>query len=150
MAENHSAELLPMRLRAKMPVPVADPLPPSGPIDLFDPARLMEDRATRDWLWHGIEQLSEPLRLVTLLRYFTGVTSYEQIAGICCVPVGTVRSRLSKARATLARRLAQNVDWPVERPHGISMCQRSRMPSRTRNSTPCPIPGCSGWCSWRC
>ena len=40
-----------------------------------------------------------------LLRHFTGVTAYEQIAAICGIPVGTVRSRLSHGRRVLAERL---------------------------------------------
>jgi RNA polymerase sigma-70 factor (ECF subfamily) len=73
-----------------------------------DPALLLEDHAARDWVWHAVEQLSEPLRLVTLLRYFTGVKTYEQIGAVCGIPVGTVRSRLSKARSALARQLRES------------------------------------------
>jgi RNA polymerase sigma factor (sigma-70 family) len=94
-----------MQLRANVPVPVADELPSPHLIDAADPARLLEDEAARDWVWHGVEQLSEPLRVVTLLRYFTGITTYDRIAALCEIPIGTVRSRLSKARAILARQL---------------------------------------------
>lgn len=94
-----------MQLRAKLPVPVADPLPAPGLDVVSDPALLIEAHAARDWVWHAVEQLSEPLRLVTLLRYFTSVRSYDQIGALCGIPVGTVRSRLSKARATLAAQL---------------------------------------------
>jgi hypothetical protein len=37
-----------------------------------------------------------------MLRYFGGVSSYEQIAALCGVPVGTVRSRLNQAKLKLA------------------------------------------------
>jgi hypothetical protein len=50
--------------------------------------------------------LSANLRLVTMLRYFTGVTAYEHIAQLCAVPVGTVRSRLSQARLKLSAALS--------------------------------------------
>ncbi|MEK8105027.1 sigma factor-like helix-turn-helix DNA-binding protein [Micromonospora sp. M12] len=56
----------------------------------------------RDWVWHSIGRLSETDRLVTLLRYFSDASSYEQIAAVCGVPIGTVRSRLSHARHALA------------------------------------------------
>jgi RNA polymerase sigma factor (sigma-70 family) len=97
-----------MQLRANLPVPAAGPLPASRLAEAADPAVLLEDHAARDWVWHAVEQLSEPLRVVTLLRYFTGVTTYEQIGAICGIPVGTVRSRLSKARSTLARQLRES------------------------------------------
>ncbi|RQX15257.1 sigma-70 family RNA polymerase sigma factor, partial [Micromonospora ureilytica] len=66
------------------------------------PEEALDRAAMRDWVWHSIEQLSEPDRLVTLLRYFSDASSYEQIAAVCGVPVGTVRSRLSHARRALA------------------------------------------------
>lgn len=72
-----------------------------------DPERLLESHAMRDWVWAGIEELSPTLRLPLVLRHFTeGLTSYERIAQVCGVPVGTVRSRLSQARAKLAEALA--------------------------------------------
>jgi RNA polymerase sigma-70 factor (ECF subfamily) len=81
--------------------PVAQvPLPPDG----VTPEHLLESHALRDWIWAAVETLSPTLRLPVVLRYFsTGITSYAQIAEACAVPVGTVRSRLSQARALLAR-----------------------------------------------
>lgn len=70
-----------------------------------DPARLLERQATRDWVWRAMEDLTPPLRLVLMFRYFTGVTAYQDIAQACGVPVGTVRSRLSEARGRLVRGL---------------------------------------------
>jgi RNA polymerase sigma factor (sigma-70 family) len=67
----------------------------------------IEDGALRDWVWTALERLSEPLRLAVMLRYFTGASSYETIAGISGVPVGTVRSRLSAAKAKLAEELLE-------------------------------------------
>jgi RNA polymerase sigma-70 factor, ECF subfamily len=70
-----------------------------------DPEQVLERHAMRDWIWHTIEELSPALRLPLMLRHFSGVTSYDQIAAACEVPVGTVRSRLSQARAKLAEAL---------------------------------------------
>jgi RNA polymerase sigma factor (sigma-70 family) len=97
-----------MHVRANVPVPVAEPLPAYGIAEAADPAVLLENHAARDWVWHAVGQLSEPLRVVTLLRYFTGAMTYEQIGAVCGIPVGTVRSRLSKARSTLARHLRES------------------------------------------
>lgn len=75
-----------------------------------DPAQLLERHATRDWVWQAVENLSPPLRLVVMLRYFSGVTAYTDIARACGVPVGTVRSRLSEARGKLERALLATAD----------------------------------------
>ncbi|GAA4581480.1 sigma-70 family RNA polymerase sigma factor [Planotetraspora phitsanulokensis] len=94
-----------MQVRSRTAVPVGDLqalAPPSGELD---PEALLERCAMRDWVWHAVEQLSPNLRLVTMLRYFTGVTAYEDIAEVCAVPVGTVRSRLNQARAKLSEAL---------------------------------------------
>jgi RNA polymerase sigma factor (sigma-70 family) len=69
--------------------------------------RAIEQLALRDWVWTALERLSEPLRLVVVLRYFTAANSYAAIAELCGVPVGTVRSRLNAARAKLADELLQ-------------------------------------------
>ena len=75
-------------------------------------AREVDRAAQRDWIWTALERLSEPLRLVILLRHFTGVTSYAEMAALCDVPVGTIRSRLNAARAQLAEALLATVEEP--------------------------------------
>lgn len=74
------------------------------------PEEMLDRTALRDWVWHAIGELSEADRLVTLLRHFSGVTAYDQIAALCGLPVGTVRSRLSHARRVLAERLRDSAD----------------------------------------
>jgi Sigma-70, region 4 len=69
--------------------------------------RAIDDGALRDWVWTALERLSEPLRVAVMLRYFTGASSYEAIAELCGIPVGTVRSRLSAAKAKLAEELLE-------------------------------------------
>jgi hypothetical protein len=65
----------------------------------------VEQLALRDWVWAALEDLPEQLRLVTLLRFFGHGHSYAEIAQLCGVPVGTVRSRLHQAKAELGARL---------------------------------------------
>ena len=77
---------------------------------LPDPAEVIDRHALRDWVWSALEDLSPGLRLVTMLRYFTDVTSYEDIAALCAAPVGTVRSRLHQARTQLAGALLRSAD----------------------------------------
>ena len=77
------------------------------------PEQWLERNALRDWVWEALEELSPVLRMPLVLRYFaTGVTSYERIAEVCGVPVGTVRSRLSQGRTKLAAALATTADAP--------------------------------------
>jgi RNA polymerase sigma factor (sigma-70 family) len=75
-----------------------------------DPTELLGRLATRDWVWHALAELSPPLRLVVMLRYFSGLTAYQDIADACGVPVGTVRSRLNEARRRLSRALLATAD----------------------------------------
>jgi RNA polymerase sigma factor (sigma-70 family) len=65
----------------------------------------VEHLAVRDWVWAALDRLSDPLRLTAMLRYFSRVTSYEDIAAVCGVPVGTVRSRLNQAKLKLSEEL---------------------------------------------
>ena len=52
---------------------------------------------TRELIERSLDELSEPQRVALLLREWQGF-SYEEIAEILQLPIGTVRSRLSKAR----------------------------------------------------
>ncbi|GAB2834938.1 sigma-70 family RNA polymerase sigma factor [Actinoallomurus bryophytorum] len=90
-----------MRLRAPAMVPFTGDFASKAPT----PEQIVDEHALRDWVWHAIEELSPPLRTAVMLRHFSEITSYEQIAAACEVPVGTVRSRLSQARAKLAEAL---------------------------------------------
>jgi RNA polymerase sigma-70 factor (ECF subfamily) len=75
------------------------------------PEQVLERNALRDWVWEAIEELSPSLRMPLILRHFsTGITSYEQIAEACAIPLGTVRSRLSQGRAKLIEALAATAD----------------------------------------
>ncbi|WLW58140.1 RNA polymerase sigma factor [Streptomyces sp. YU58] len=76
------------------------------PADGTTPEEVLQSHALRDWIWEAVEALTPTLRLPVVLRYFsTGITSYQQIAEACAVPVTTVRSRLSQARGALAQAL---------------------------------------------
>lgn len=61
-----------------------------------------------------ISALSVEKRLTILLRYFSAYNSYKEIAHIMDVPVGTVRSRLSKAREELQQ-------MPQDQPPALSI-----------------------------
>ncbi|MFI5844005.1 RNA polymerase sigma factor [Catenuloplanes sp. NPDC051500] len=94
-----------MRLRsARRATPVADPeplLPAGGP----RPDEALDRAAERDWVRHAVGVLPEPVREAMMLRYWTDYSSYQRIADVCGVPVGTVRSRLRDGRRALTATL---------------------------------------------
>lgn len=54
----------------------------------------------------AVDDLQEDLRTALMLREFDGL-SYEEIAEIMVCPVGTVRSRIFRARETIEKNIAQ-------------------------------------------
>ncbi len=98
-----------MRLRtrpAATPTVLADRLADPKP----SPEQILESHALRDWIWSSLDELSEALQQVVLLRYFSSAHSYSEIAAMCGVPIGTVRSRLNQARARLAKTMRDNAE----------------------------------------
>lgn len=61
-----------------------------------------EKAGNRDALYGIMAKLPLHLRETVMLRYLTGYNSYDQIAAITGVPVGTVRSRLSDSKKKLS------------------------------------------------
>ena len=60
--------------------------------------------STQSRLYTILTQLPEVLRSTLLLRYFSTHQSYNEIAEILSIPVGTVRSRLNEAKLKLAEK----------------------------------------------
>jgi RNA polymerase sigma-70 factor (ECF subfamily) len=96
-----------MRRRRLEPEEVVDAdatllaIPDLGP----DPLRCLESQETGGRIRDAVDALPAPLRTVLLLRDAEGL-SYDDIARVLSVPLGTVRSRLHNARAMLVRTLA--------------------------------------------
>ncbi len=67
-----------------------------------DPSAAAIDRETIAALWAAVERLSAKYRLVIALFYQEGL-SYEEIAELLALPLGTVKSHLSRARRALAK-----------------------------------------------
>jgi RNA polymerase sigma factor (sigma-70 family) len=64
----------------------------------------LDSHSTQGRLYSALTLLPETLRTAMLLRYFSSFQSYNQIAEILAVPIGTVRSRLNEGKSKLAEK----------------------------------------------
>jgi len=93
--------------------------PPDADVDAelaeqLDAGELLKDRATPEQylmeeevgkvIWQAIEDLPDDLRTAIMLREIEGM-SYEEIATAMDCPIGTVRSRIFRAREAIDTRL---------------------------------------------
>jgi RNA polymerase sigma-70 factor (ECF subfamily) len=71
-----------------------------------------EKIGNRDALHSILTELPLHLRQTVMLRYLTGYNSYDEIAAITGVPIGTVRSRLSDSKKKLSKlwKLSNDID----------------------------------------
>jgi RNA polymerase sigma-70 factor (ECF subfamily) len=69
-------------------------------VESDDPEAILLEGADREVLRQALEALPAEFREVVVLRELEGL-SYKKIAGIADVPVGTVMSRLARARKRL-------------------------------------------------
>jgi RNA polymerase sigma-70 factor (ECF subfamily) len=70
------------------------------------PEVLLLRSALQRHLNQAVEALPVEFREVFVLREMEGL-SYKQIAGVACIPMGTVMSRLSRARRQLQAALGR-------------------------------------------
>ncbi len=82
---------------AQVPLDVAASIPAPG----------IAHPADQDVLRQAVDQLSDKQRAVVVLRYFLEL-SYDEIAQVLDIPLGTVKSRLTLALATLRRALEED------------------------------------------
>lgn len=68
--------------------------------EISNPENLMLSDELRQVVFHTIDSLPQELKLAITLRELEGL-SYEEIAEIMECPVGTVRSRIFRARETI-------------------------------------------------
>jgi len=69
-----------------------------------DPEESLQAAETKALVWGGLNALSADMRMILILRDLQG-RSYEEIAGILRLPLGTVKSRVNRARIQLAQTL---------------------------------------------
>jgi RNA polymerase sigma factor (sigma-70 family) len=70
------------------------------------PVNLLLQKETKQAVHQAVEELPVDLREVVVLRELEGL-SYKEIAAIADIPMGTVMSRLARARERLQKRLGE-------------------------------------------
>lgn len=85
-----------------------NPLPSTHPASQPRPDEVCSQQQQRERLWQAIQGLDERQRVPLVLFEIDGL-SYDEIAAIEDVPVGTIRSRLSRARQELREQLAEEL-----------------------------------------
>ena len=83
--------------------------PDTGTGEARDPERRISGRALSTLLEHHLRALPEEQRSLVILRDLEDL-SYEEIADVTGLPLGTVKSRLHRARAELALRLRPHLN----------------------------------------
>jgi predicted DNA-binding protein (UPF0251 family) len=91
-----------------------------------DPA---ETAAARIDLDTALAKLTPDSRTAVVLRDFCDLP-YEEIAEVLGVPIGTVRSRIARARATLADLLSSKSDLDSPRAERSRESNRNQRPTR--------------------
>ena len=82
--------------------------------DISTPEAMVASREIAETVNAVIEELPEELRTAIVLREIEGM-SYEDIAQSMGCPIGTVRSRIFRAREAIATRLRPLLDTDAER-----------------------------------
>ncbi len=82
--------------------------------DLNTPENQMMSRQLAATVNQALQELPEELRTAITLREIDGM-SYEEIAQIMNCPIGTVRSRIFRAREAIAQRLRPQLGTPIDR-----------------------------------
>jgi len=73
--------------------------------DIENPENSLERDQLEAVVYKAIDDLPEELKVAVTLREFEGL-SYEEIAGVMDCPVGTIRSRIFRAREAIEKKIA--------------------------------------------
>jgi RNA polymerase sigma-70 factor, ECF subfamily len=82
--------------------------------DVDTPERLLMSKQIADTVNSAMAELPEELRTAVTLREIEGL-SYEEIAQVMDCPIGTVRSRIFRARESIAQKLRPLLDTGPDR-----------------------------------
>lgn len=83
--------------------------PREVPDESDNPARSVLQRRRQQVVHQALQRLSSPHRLVLVLYDLNGF-SYEEVGRVLDVPVGTVKSRLNRARHALRQELVEDLE----------------------------------------
>lgn len=103
------------RRRHRLRVVSVETVAEGGGVDIADPdeslrpGRAMENQETRTVIERALAEVAEVYRAVLVLKDIEGL-KYEEIAEILDIPIGTVRSRLHRARCEMRDRLQPYLD----------------------------------------
>jgi RNA polymerase sigma-70 factor, ECF subfamily len=79
------------------------------PVESATPESLLIEQSNRDMVQQALEQLAVPFREILLLCEVEEM-SYQEIAETLAIPIGTVMSRLSRARKALRIALRDKIE----------------------------------------
>ncbi len=83
--------------------------PREVPDESANPAEVALQRRRQQTVHQALQQLSSPHRIVLVLYDLNGF-SYEEVGRVLGVPVGTVKSRLNRARHALKQELVEHLE----------------------------------------
>jgi RNA polymerase sigma-70 factor (ECF subfamily) len=92
---------------SELDAPAEEATAPPDRVDLETPEAILARKRDAQMLLDTIESLPEPFREAIVLRELEEL-SYKEIAAIAGVPIGTIMSRLARARQMLAELLLPN------------------------------------------
>lgn len=96
--------------RSAKTVPLDALAPDTLPSALPSLEEQIDQLALREWVWTALAALPETLRVTAMLRYFGDRSSYEHIALVLGVPIGTIKSRMNQVKIKLAEALLATAD----------------------------------------
>jgi RNA polymerase sigma-70 factor, ECF subfamily len=105
------------------------------------PDDAIDQLVVRDWVWAAIDRLLPDDRATVMLRYFSRCQSYEAIASVTAVPVGTVRSRLHRARTQLGTALLDVAAGSALSHAGLERARRAEWEGFYARLHEAPVPG---------
>ena len=112
-------------------------LDPDDPSEYVKPSAAIERTEDERQLHDAIARLSPEHRDVLVLKDLDGM-KYEEIAEVLGVPIGTIRSRLHRARLELRDLLVPLDEQREEREGRGTEPDEPELPNETENLTPPP------------